>query len=142
MLNQIAQLSDLIDQREVDPQVRIFRTDFRCDPWCHLVLQHRLGGWWLVSDARGSRRYGVGARGSANSRCNFVGGRRRHRRYRRLSCRGIRASIGRRAQHMIRFENVTKTYPNGTLALKNVSVEINKGDFVFLVGSSGSGKTS
>ncbi len=43
---------------------------------------------------------------------------------------------------MIRFENVTKTYKNSVVALRECSVEINKGDFVFLVGTSGSGKTT
>ena len=43
---------------------------------------------------------------------------------------------------MIDFKNVVKTYPNGTVALKGISVHIDDGEFVFIVGHSGAGKTT
>ena len=43
---------------------------------------------------------------------------------------------------MIQLVNVTKVYSNGVKALDNVSVKIEKGEFVFLIGESGAGKTT
>lgn len=43
---------------------------------------------------------------------------------------------------MIRFRGVSKEYPNGTVALDKVSLDIEKGEFVFIVGASGAGKST
>ena len=43
---------------------------------------------------------------------------------------------------MIRFENVTKRYPNGTTAVSELSFEVAEGEIVTLVGPSGCGKTT
>ncbi|MEW6276213.1 MAG: cell division ATP-binding protein FtsE [Bacillota bacterium] len=43
---------------------------------------------------------------------------------------------------MLRLYNVSKVYPNGVIALENVNLHVRKGDFLFLVGPSGAGKTT
>ena len=43
---------------------------------------------------------------------------------------------------MIKLKNVSMKYSNGNEAVKNISFNIEKGEFVFLIGASGSGKSS
>ena len=43
---------------------------------------------------------------------------------------------------MIKFENVSVTYPGGVEALKDLNLKINEGDFLIIVGLSGAGKST
>lgn len=43
---------------------------------------------------------------------------------------------------LIRLEDVRVTYPTGTEALRGINLDVGKGEFIFVVGSSGSGKST
>jgi phosphonate transport system ATP-binding protein len=43
---------------------------------------------------------------------------------------------------MLQFKNISKTFPDGTKALKNINLTINEGEFIVIVGMSGAGKST
>lgn len=43
---------------------------------------------------------------------------------------------------MIKLRNVYKRYPNGTNALNDVNLDVNKGEFIYVIGQTGSGKST
>ncbi len=50
--------------------------------------------------------------------------------------------MSNQTEDIIVAENVSKTYPNGVKALRNVSLSVKKGEVVVIIGASGSGKTT
>lgn len=43
---------------------------------------------------------------------------------------------------MLKIENVTIEYPDGTVAVDNISFKVNKGEKVALIGANGAGKST
>ncbi|HJW21761.1 MAG TPA: cell division ATP-binding protein FtsE [Candidatus Limnocylindrales bacterium] len=59
-----------------------------------------------------------------------------------LDSRGGTARAAARRRPVLILNNVTKTFPNGRSALREVDLVVPEGDFVFLVGPSGAGKST
>lgn len=43
---------------------------------------------------------------------------------------------------MVEFKNVSKIYPGGKVAVENINLRIERGEFVCFIGTSGGGKTT
>ena len=56
--------------------------------------------------------------------------------------RAVGRTAGKGARKLITLDDVSKRYPNGTFALRDVDLQVDAADFVFLVGSSGAGKST
>ncbi len=54
----------------------------------------------------------------------------------------ISGDFSQASKPIIEFRGVSKTYPGGTHALEDINIKINYGEFVFVVGSSGAGKST
>ncbi|HVW18080.1 MAG TPA: cell division ATP-binding protein FtsE [Solirubrobacteraceae bacterium] len=50
--------------------------------------------------------------------------------------------LGPRATSVIEFRGVSKVYPSGDVGVENATFAVDRGEFVFLVGSTGSGKST
>ena len=50
--------------------------------------------------------------------------------------------LGPRSTSVVEFRDVSKVYPSGDVGVEHATFAVNRGEFVFLVGSTGSGKST
>jgi ABC-type multidrug transport system fused ATPase/permease subunit len=125
-------------------QARSFTPRSASPGWCSpSSTAPRAAASWSRSRARCTadplhrrRREGRGLRSLQRPRLR----QRAHRWRRGRGERECQRAGSRR--HVIRFERVTKRYPNGREALSELSFEVAEGEMVFLTGRSGAGKST